>query len=285
MKEQLSPMFKWTGGKRREIKHFAPYYPEFIKNHEQYTYVEPFAGAAATFWSLNNLTGINIINDFDSELVNFYKQVKEQNKDFLKYIAEASKLYKDNSSAAHDKQEAMYYKWRNLDRNNGLSKLSEAKRAARFYIVNQLAFSGMRRFNGQGEFNIPYGHYKNLNNSVLTDPDHIRLLQNTKFTTGDYKKPVISNDKENTFIFLDPPYTRVMKKYSAENEFGDAEQEVLADTLKKLKNASWMLVIDKSLLTEKLYKDYIKHTYALSYGVNIKNRFSTAVEHIVVTNY
>ena len=285
MTEPLTPMFKWTGGKRREIKHFSPYYPDFVKEEKEYNYVEPFAGAAATFWSLNNLTGTNVINEFDPELINFYTQVKMQNKDFIKYVAEAVSLYKDNSSESHDKQEAMYYKWRNLDRNDGLSKLDDAKRAARFYIVNQLAFSGMRRFNGAGEFNVPYGHYKNLNDTVLTSAAHVKLLQNTELITGDYSIPVADNDKENTFIFLDPPYTRVMKKYSADSEFGDEEQYVLAETLKNLEAAKWMIVIDKSALTEKLYKDYIKHSYALSYGVNIKNRFSTAVEHIIATNY
>lgn len=285
MTEQLTPMFKWTGGKRREIKHFSPYYPDFVTNGEEYVYVEPFSGAAATFWSLNNVTGINVVNDFDVELVNFYEQVKTQNKVFLKHVNDVAKLYELTSSDAHDKQEAMYYKWRNMDRKGGLKKLNNAERAARFYIVNQLAFSGMRRFNAAGEFNVPYGHYKNLNNNVLTSKPYIELLKNTTLMSGDYSVPVTANDNGSTFIFLDPPYTRVMKQYSADNVFGDEQQYELGECLKGLKHASWMVVIDKSPLTEKIYKDYIKHSYALNYGVNIKNRFSTAVEHIVATNY
>lgn len=285
MTESLSPMFKWTGGKRREIVHFAPYYPDFIKNGEEYKFVEPFAGAAATFWSLNNVNGVNVVNDFDPELVNFYEQVRKQDKVFLKHVHDASLLYKDSSSLGHDKQEAMYYFWRNKDRNNGVAGLSLAERAARFFIVNQLAFSGMRRFNAAGEFNVPYGHYKNLNDSVLTSEAHVKLLKNTKLMCGDYSLPVKENDDDNTFVFIDPPYTRVMKKYSADSEFGDEEQRVLADTLKNLKNASWMVIIDKSPLTMELYGDHVKHSYALNYGVNIKNRFSTAVEHIIATNY
>jgi DNA adenine methylase len=285
MTESLSPLFKWTGGKRREIVHFAPYYPEFIKNSEEYTYIEPFAGAAATYWSLNNINGTNIINEFDYELINFYEQVKKQDKKFLKFIHDATILFQDKTSTGHDKQESMYYEWRNKDRNNGLKKMSNVERAARFFIVNQLAFSGMRRFNASGEFNVPYGHYKNLNDAALTSKEHVKLLKNTQLMTGDYSIPVKANDTPNTFIFIDPPYTRVMKTYSADNEFGDNEQRILAQTLKDLKNASWMVIIDKSPLTLELYKDYIKHTYGLNYGVNIKNRFSTEVEHIIATNY
>lgn len=285
MTSSLLPMFKWTGGKRREINHFASYYPDFVKDEEVYNYLEPFAGAAATFWSLNNLSGTNILNEFDPELTNFYEQVKKQDKTFLSLVHAASELYQDNSEAAHGIQEAMYYSWRNKDRNNGLANLSKAERAARFFIVNQLAFSGMRRFNSNGDFNVPYGHYKNLNSNVLTSVPHIKLLKNTTIMTGDYSTAIKANDTDNTFIFLDPPYTRVMKKYSANNEFGDAQQYELADTLKNLTSAKWMIIIDKSELTTRIYEDYIKHTYELSYGVNIKNRFSTAVQHIIATNY
>lgn len=51
-----------------------------------------------------------------------------------------------------------------------------------------------------------------------------------------------------------------------------------------LLSASWMIVIDKSPLTMDLYGEYIKHSHALNYGINVKNNFSTAVEHIIATN-
>lgn len=255
--KDLLPLFKWTGGKRKEIPIIKRFLPDFVKNNEKYTYVEPFVGAGALFWALNNLNGHNIINDYDYDVANFYRQIKIQDKTFLKSVHEASELYIDKTK--HSEQEANYYIWRNKDKNNGLERLSPADRASRFWIVNQLAFSGMRRFNSSGEFNVPYGHYKNLNAEHLTSKAHVSLLQKTDILDGDYKTVVEANDTPQTFIFLDPPYTRVMKKYSANNEFGDNKQEELASTLKNLKNAKWMIVIDKSELTNRLYKDYIIH--------------------------
>lgn len=288
-RENLSPLFKWTGGKRREIKFFEDMFPEYVLKNEAYNYVEPFLGGGAVFWYLNNHNGTNVINDYDKDLVNFYKQVQKNSPNFLKDIADASKLYEKRvdltDGEAHDLQEANYYKWRNMDKNDGLKNLSDEQRAARFWIVNQLAFSGMRRFNGKGEFNVPYGHYKNLNSSALTSEKHIKLLNKTEIRNGDYRQVILDNDKENTFIFLDPPYTRVMNKYSADNEFGLDKQEELANTLKNLKNAHFMVVINKDETTSELYKDYIKRTYDLKYGVNIKNRFDQSVQHIVAVNY
>jgi DNA adenine methylase len=284
--KDLLPLFKWTGGKRKELPHIRRNLPSFVKDGETFNFVEPFAGAGAVFWALNNTAGTNIINDFDWDVANFYRHVAKQDADFLKHVKEASELFVPIEDVnRHDEQEAMFYKWRNADRNGGLANLSEAERAARFWIVNQLAFSGMRRFNSKGEFNVPFGHYKNLNSSALTSENHVNLLQHATVLDGDYKAVVEANDKPNTFIFIDPPYTRVMKTYSADSEFGEDKQEELAATLKALKHASFMVIIDKSELTERLYADNIIDVYDLSYGVNIRNRFDTSVQHIVATNY
>ncbi len=280
----LSPLFKWTGGKRREIKIFKDFFPDFVKNDNYYHYVEPFAGGAAVYWYLNNIKGKNIINDYDSELINFYKIMCKQSTDFVKHIKNSSELYQ-GENADYDKQSENYYYWRNLDKNNGLKKLTEEERAARFWIVNQLSFSGMRRFNSKGEFNVPYGHYKNLNSDLITSQDHVKLLNNTTIENKDYMEILNKSDNDNTFIFLDPPYTRVMKKYSSDNEFTEQDQEKLRNKLVNMRKASWMLIIDQSELTEQLYEGYISNIYNLKYGVNIKNRFDTGVNHLIISNY
>lgn len=280
----LSPLFKWTGGKRREIKIFKEFFPDFVKNNDNYDFVEPFAGGAAVYWYLNNIKGKNIINDYDSELINFYKAMSKQSEDFIKHIRKSSELYQGENTD-YNKQSENYYYWRNLDKNDGLKNLSEEERAARFWIVNQLSFSGMRRFNSKGEFNVPYGHYKNLNSDLITSQDHVELLKNTTIENKDYMEILNKSDNNDTFIFLDPPYTRVMKKYSSDNEFTEQDQENLRDKLVSMRNASWMLIIDQSELTEKLYKGYISNIYNLKYGVNIKNRFDTGVNHLIISNY
>lgn len=277
----LKPLFKWTGGKRKEIPLFAPYFPDFVTDDTPYRFVEPFVGAGAVFWYLANPN--SVINDYDAEVMNFYEHVSTQDKKFLSEIAKVEKAFGKNGD--RDKQAAAYYAARNLDRSPGLARLSPARRAARFFIVNQLAFSGMRRFNAAGQFNVPFGHYKTFNASALRDPAHAALLGSATICAGDYSVPLLANDNPNTFIFIDPPYTRVMKTYSAGNEFGEDAQRLLATRLIGMTHASWMVVIDKSELTMELYGDYVRHTYPLNYGVNIRNRFSQGAEHLVATNY
>lgn len=275
----LKPLFKWTGGKRREIKLFQKHFPDFVTNKKAYTYVEPFAGGAAVYWYLNNLIGKNIINDFDDQVVNFYKVFRKNDPVFV------SELKRIGAITDHDELSKVYYAQRNKDKKGGLKKLSDVDQAIRFFVVNQLAFSGMRRFNASGEFNVPFGHYKGLNVDVIDSAEHKLLLDKTIVSQGDFEPVMKNNDVKNSFHFLDPPYTRVFKEYSSENSFGEKDHKRLADVIKGMKKASVMMIIDKSPFTENLYKGYIKDTYALKYGVNIKNRFNTAVQHLIVCNY
>jgi DNA adenine methylase len=287
----LSPIYKWTGGKRKEIKVFSEYYPDFVKESKDFKFVEPFFGGGAVYWSL--AANENVINDIDKELTNFLKVFKENPTGIISVVEELSKnittisaLEKSKSLTIADaktKRGEYYYEWRNKDRKDGLKDLSDLERACRFFIVNQLAFNGMRRFNSKGEFNIPYGNYKSFNINV--NEGHTKLLSNTEIHNKSYKDVMLENDTENTFIFLDPPYTREFKEYSHGNEFGNDKQLELCETFKSMKFAKVMIVINKDEFTTDLYKDYIKHTYDLKYSTNIKNRYDNSVQHIVVCNY
>jgi DNA adenine methylase len=177
----------------------------------------------------------------------------------------------------------IYYEWRNKDRKNGLTSLSSIDRAFRFFLVNQLSFNGMRRFNSRGEFNIPYGNYKAFNINVKDE--HIEKLSKTQIFCDSYENIMINNDTENTFIFIDPPYTREFKEYSHNNSFDKDSQFKLFDTFKNMKFAKVMIIINKDDFTYDLYKDYIVSEYDLKYSTNIKNRYDNNVKHLIITNY
>jgi len=287
----LDPIYKWTGGKRKEIKVFSSYYPDFVNNSEKYTFVEPFFGGGAVYWSLN--ADKNVINDIDVELVNFLNEAKtnpEEIRQAIKLVGNSIKSVSDlekskqlSIAEAKTNRGVFYYEWRNKDRKDGLKDLTSTERAIRFYLVNQLAFNGMRRFNSRGEFNVPYGNYKSLN--INLSEKHIELLNRTEINCGSYKEIMLNNDNKNTFIYLDPPYTREFKEYSHENVFGPEQQIELANTFKSMKNAKIMIIINKDDFTSELYDGYIKHTYDLKYSTNIKNRYDNSVQHLLITNY
>lgn len=288
---KINPIYKWSGGKRREIKIFSEYYPDFVKDNSDYKFIEPFFGGGAVYWNLNSNN--NIINDIDKELVNFLKVLQTDSDIIIKMASEVSekiseitkreKEGKITISEAKTERGLIYYEWRGKDRNNGLEKLSNIEKAFRFLIVNQLAFNGMRRFNKKGEFNIPYGNYKTFNPNIKSD--HIEKLKNTEILCGTYKDVMLNNDTDNTFIYIDPPYTREFKEYSHGNIFGEDEQIELANIFKSMKKSKVMIIINKDDFTTDLYKDFIKSEYDLKYSTNIKNRYDNEVKHLIITNY
>jgi DNA adenine methylase len=288
---ELKPLYKWSGGKRKEIKIFKDYYPDFVKENNSYKYIEPFFGGGAVYWSLN--AKYNIINDIDTELIIFLKQIKNNSFNLIKRInslsikiSKISQLEKENKLTKQDAKKLRgeyYYLWRNKDRNGGLKNLTKEDKAFRFFLVNQLSFNGMRRFNSKGEFNIPYGNYKSFN--IHISDEHINLLNKTGIYNKSYNEIMLNNDNDNTFIYLDPPYTREFKEYSHNNSFGNDQQIKLFNIFKNMKKSKIMLIINKDDFTYNLYKDYIKHEYDLKYSTNIKNRYDNSVKHLIICNY
>lgn len=285
----MKPIYKWSGGKRKEINLIEEYLPNYIKEEKEYTYIEPFFGGGALYWHLEN--DDNIINDVDIEMINFLKAIQSNSTEVsneldkmsnnIEIITTKEKNKELSISEAKTERGKYYYELRDKDRNGGLDNLSNIERAVRFYTMNQLAFNGMRRFNLKGEFNVPYGNYKTFNRQY-TD-DHIKLLKDTEINCGDYKK-IIKKKKENTFVFIDPPYTREFNEYSHGNSFGNKEQSELCELFKS-SDCDIMIVINKDEFTFGLYQEYVKHIYDFKYSTNIKNRFSNKVEHLIITNY
>ncbi len=84
--------------------------------------------------------------------------------------------------------------------------LTEVSRAARFIYLNKTAFNGLYRVNKKGEFNVPYGKYKNPN---ICNEEMIKAisasLAGIEILLADYKDVIIKAE-EGDFIYMDPPY-------------------------------------------------------------------------------
>lgn len=81
---KLSPMLKWVGGKKRELKYIHPNTPKYIKN-----YYEPFVGGGAVYFSMDAKE--MFINDKSHELIAFYNTIASQDKKFFNVLDEIMK--------------------------------------------------------------------------------------------------------------------------------------------------------------------------------------------------
>ena len=154
-----------------------------------------------------------------------------------------------------------------------------------YFFINKTAYSGMIRYNSNGEYNVPFGRYPNLNTKLITQ-EHSLLLQRAEVLQEDYSV-IFERAKADDFMFLDPPYDCVFNDYGnidMMNGFDEEQHRRLAADFRNL-SCRALMVIGKTPLTEELYGKFIKDEYCKNYAVNIRNRFKNDAKHIVVMNY
>ena len=172
------------------------------------------------------------------------------------------------------------------------SKISEEKRIANWYLIRELCYGAMFRFNENGEFNIPYGaigyNKKDLMHKIqkIFSKDCEKLFAKTKAYNLDFEKFINKvSPNENDFMFVDPPYDSTFKKYD-NNAFGRESHERLASVLYSTK-CKWMLVIKN---TEFIYGLYDKKginivSFDKKYMYNARGRNDRNTEHLIIKNY
>ena len=161
---QAKPILKWAGGKTQLLRDLLPKVPNSYSR-----YIEPFFGGGALFFALQPENAI--IADSNPEIINVYREVAEHVEDVIQYL----KKYENTSE--------MFYAVRGQD----WTKLPKSEAAARTIYLNKTCFNGLFRVNKQGQFNVPYGKYKN---PKICDEEALRAasvaLQKADILCGDY---------------------------------------------------------------------------------------------------
>ena len=246
-------MLKYRGGKSKELKYFLKY----IENEKFDRYFEPFYGGVATYFALEPHQAI--INDLNKKLINFYLDVKNNFDLLKKELSHLEQIYIENQRL-YQELKALNPKERVPNKNEDL-------------------------YYKKGEFNVPFGRYKNFNTSLINENHHI-LFQSTEIFNMDYSE-IFNMATPNDIMFLDPPYDCIFNDYGnfeIVDGFNEAEQKRLYQDFINLDTRA-LMVIAKTPLTEELYRKFIVEEYDKSYSVNIKNRFKSEARHIIIKNY
>ena len=280
-------MLKYRGGKSKEISHIMEHIPVFNGR-----YIEPFLGGGAVFFHLEPERAI--INDINTPLMAFYRGVRDDYHNLRCELDGIETLYNENRAAfdalkalhpderVEDLNEELYYKIRNMYNNLVEREYSDA---LLYYFINKTAYSGMIRYNARGEFNVPFGRYKNINTRLVTK-EHSELLKRAELFNGDYSD-IFNMSQQGDFMFLDPPYDCIFSDYGNEkyrDGFNEDNHRRLAQDFRNI-GCMAMMIIGRTPLIEELYNGMIVDEYGKQYAVNIRNRFKSAANHIIVTNY
>lgn len=264
------------GGKRQllpEIRKFLP------ADFHDLRYYEPFLGGGAVLFSLQPRNAV--VNDYNEALINVYQVIKNNPSELI----HALQKYKNEKS--------FYYSIRELDRNGGLDKLDNIQKAARIIYLNKTCYNGMYRVNNAGQFNVPYGNYKNpriINEPTIRAISYFLNNSNITLLTGDYKK-ALRYAKKRAFVYLDPPYYPLSEtaSFTGYVEGGWSEQKQIelklyCDKLNK-RGVKFLLSNSCTDFIKGLYKEYNISLVRATRLVNSQVQGRGYVDEVLVKNY
>lgn len=270
----VAPILKWVGGKRQLIESIEPLLPP-IKN-----YCEPFVGGGALLFHLQ--PKVAYINDVNEELIRTYRVIRDNVSELISLLE------------SHKNEVDYFYEIRDWDRDNDVySKLTDIERAARIIYLNKTCYNGLFRVNSSGEFNTPFGYYKNPN---IVNAPTLRAVSayfnsaKIEITSIDYEE-VLARIPKNTFVYLDPPYDPISDTSSftgySKGGFNRDEQLRLkncCDALNK-RGIKFMQSNSSTDFIKNLYSAYDISYVKAKRAVNSDSAKRGEVEEVIIRNY
>lgn len=270
----VTPFLKWVGGKRQLVTNIEAVLPQKIS-----TYYEPFVGAGAVLFHIQPKKAV--INDRNAELINVYQVIK----DHPEALVAALKTHKNESD--------YFYTIRAWDRNGTYKERSKIEKAARIIYLNKTCYNGLYRVNNSGEFNAPFGKYKNpniVNESTIQAVSEYLKNNDVQIYNEDYEL-TLAKIKKDAFVYFDPPYQPISKSsnFTSYNKggFNEAEQirlKEVCDVLNK-KGIRFLLSNSATPFIEDLYSDYQIDYVKAKRAINSNGKKRGAINEVLIRNY
>ena len=237
-KMYLRPPSSYYGGKQLLLSRLLPLIPTHLK------YTESFIGGGALYWT-KPPSDIEVINDFDGFVSNFYFVFKTQFQALKSLVAATPYSRQSHDDAIIMRQYAHLF--------------SPVQRAWAFYFMcNTSMFSILEnQMNTPSKDNKPLRSFHNKV-ALLENNAYVERLKNTMIESRDAFYVITRHDSEDTFHFVDPPYFNSDCGHYAGYSADDFKK--LLDVLAAVKG--------KFLLT--CYPSDIVDTYILAHGWHIE---------------
>ncbi len=230
---KLYPL-NYYGGKNYMLKNLLPLIPP----HENY--VEVFAGGARLLFA-KTPSQIEVLNDIDDNLVNFFKVLKDEEK---------YKKLQDLLKKTPYSRDEFYFCKKHLNEEN----IDDIEKARRYFVVVRQSFNSLG-----GSFGYVRKSLKSLSNCFYNIIDFFPIfherIRNVIVENLDFRDCIRRYDTENTLFYCDPPYvlsTRSAgKKYKY--EMTNEDHEELVEILLQIKGMA-MISGYKNEIYERLEK-------------------------------
>ncbi len=206
----------------------VPLIKQNIALDDDFLWVEPFMGSGVVGFNIKPRRAL--FADNNPHLINFYNALKTEeisSRKVKSFLTEQGNLLSKNG-------EEHYYLVR--------ERFNKFHEPLDFLFLNRSCFNGLIRFNGRGEFNVPYGHKpQRFSKAYVTKiVNQIRYVEyclsvfDWQFRCQEFRETLTDLDKsEQIFIYCDPPY--IGRHVDYYNSWNDEDERALCSMLKELK--------------------------------------------------
>ncbi len=183
--DNLKTPTSYYGGKQNLVTTILPLIPEHT------TYTETFVGGGAIFWAKPK-SEVEIINDYNRELINFYECVQNSYVELEKMVRISL-----HSRSLHNDATVVY---------NNPHMFTRIKRAWAVWVLAAQSFSSM--LDGTWGYDKIKG---STSQKITTKRDSFTIdlsirLQNVQIECTDALRVITSRDHIKAFHYCDPPY-------------------------------------------------------------------------------
>lgn len=262
-KIRLRTPISYYGGKQK----LAARIVSLIPRHR--LYCEPFVGGAAIFFA-KRPSQVEVINDTNKELINFYRTVKEN---FTALEAEIRTAL--HSRDLHRKAWVVY---------NNPDMFNQIKRAWAVWILSTQSFAGM--LDGSWGFDISSN---TTTKKINTKRDGFtktlaHRLQRCQFECADALYVIASRDTKDSFFYCDPPYFN--SDLGHYDGYSEKDYENLLELLSKIKGKFLLSSYPSPILERYTKKNgWQKWSINQKVSVNAKGGDQKTKTEMLVANY
>lgn len=270
------PFLKWVGGKRQLMSDIKKMLPRGVSNCPYY---EPFIGGGALFFELQPKRAT--ISDYNEELINVYTVIRDNPDELIEDLKK------------HENTAEYFYEIRAIDRLPLFHDLTNIERASRFIYLNKTCYNGLYRVNNAGEFNAPFGNYKNpniVNELVIKAVSRYLNSAQIQVLKGDYEF-VLRDIPRNSFVYLDPPYHPISESSNftgyVQGGWDERDQLRLRDVCDRLNDNGIKFLLSNSAsdFIREIYSEYNVHVVQANRSVNSVSSKRGQVDEFLIRNY
>lgn len=254
----LNSFMSWVGGKKSLRDIIIARFPLGYKK-----YVEVFGGAGWVLFRKPPGRDIEIFNDFNDNLVNLYRCVREEKEELIEELT-----FMLNSRSDFEYMKKML---------SSKAVLPDIRRAAYYYALIRYSYAaGVDSYGGR-----PHSIWRDFPRITAAS----RRLQTVAIENKDCVDLIKQHDSPDTFFFLDPPYI-LTEHYYEGGGFGPDDHQRLAMCLFSIQG-KFLLTYNDCPLAWEFYDRpgiYIERVSRIS---NIAQRFKPGEQYgeVIITNY